>query len=195
MPPEEMEQLITFVIESNLVGSEGVRRVQSRSILGFSSVQVEFDWNISVPHARQIVTERLQGLSDQLPGQAGSPFLAPVTSIMGEIMLAGFTAEETSLMDLRTEIDFVVRRELLAMPGVAAISVYGGDKQEFVIEPDPVRLEQSGHWNQPDTGQCQRSLGQHLRGIYELFRPRIYHSRIWPGFECGAAWQGLHQTR
>jgi len=144
MPPEEMEQLITFVIESSLVGSEGVRRVQSRSILGFSSVQVEFDWNISVPHARQIVTERLQGLSDQLPGQAGSPFLAPVTSIMGEIMLAGFTAEETSLMDLRTEIDFVVRRELLAMPGIAAISVYGGDKQEFVIEPDPVRLEQLG---------------------------------------------------
>ncbi len=144
MPPEEVEQLITYIIETNLVGSEGVRRVQSRSILGFSSVQVEFDWDISVQHARQITTERLQGLADQLPGQAGSPFLAPVTSIMGEIMLAGFTAEETSLMDLRSEIDFVVRRELLSMPGVAAISVYGGDKQEFVIEPDPVRLEQNG---------------------------------------------------
>jgi Cu(I)/Ag(I) efflux system membrane protein CusA/SilA len=144
MPPEEVEQLITYIIETNLVGSEGVRRVQSRSILGFSSIQVEFDWNITVPHARQIVTERLQGLSDQLPDQAGSPFLAPVTSIMGEIMLAGFTAEETSMMDLRTEIDFVVRRELLSMPGVAAISVYGGEKKEFVIEPDPVRLEQMG---------------------------------------------------
>jgi copper/silver efflux system protein len=143
MPPEEVEQLITYIIETNLVGSEGVRRVQSRSILGFSSVQVEFDWNISVQHARQITTERLQGLSDQLPEQAGSPFLAPVTSIMGEIMLAGFTAEETSLMDLRTVIDFMVRRELLSMPGVAAISVYGGDKKEFVIEPDPVRLEQT----------------------------------------------------
>ena len=142
MPPEEVEQLITYIIETSLVGSQGVRRVRSRSILGFSSVQVEFDWNIAVPHARQITTERLQGLADQLPDQAGAPFLGPVTSIMGEIMLAGFTAEETSLMDLRTEIDFVVRRELLSMPGVAAISVYGGDRQEFVIEPDPVRLEQ-----------------------------------------------------
>lgn len=142
MPPEEVEQLITYIIESGLVGAEGVRRVQSRSILGFSSVQVEFDWDVAVQQARQITTERLQGLSDQLPSQANAPFLAPVTSIMGEIMLAGFTAEETSMMDLRTEIDFVVRRELLAMPGVAAISVYGGDKQEFVIEPDPVRLEQ-----------------------------------------------------
>lgn len=142
MPPEEVEQLITYIIESNLVGSEGVRRVQSRSILGFSSVQVEFDWSVDVQHARQITSERLQGIGDQLPSQAGAPFLAPVTSIMGEIMLVGFTSEETSLMDLRTEIDFVVRRELLAMPGVAAIAVYGGEKQEFVIEPDPVLLEQ-----------------------------------------------------
>ncbi len=144
MPPEEVEQLITYIIESSLVGAEGVRRVQSRSILGFSSVQVEFDWSVDVQHARQITTERLQGLGDQLPSQADAPFLAPVTSIMGEIMLAGFTSEETSLMDLRTEVDYVVRRELLAMPGVAAVSVYGGDKQEFVIEPDPVRLEQLG---------------------------------------------------
>lgn len=144
MPPEEVEQLITYVIESNLVGSEGVRRVSSRSILGFSSVQVEFDWDVEVPHARQITTERLQGISEQLPSQSGAPFLAPVTSIMGEIMLVGFTAEETSIMDLRTEIDFVVRRELLAMQGIAAISVYGGENQQFVIEPDPDRLEQLG---------------------------------------------------
>lgn len=144
MPPEEVEQLITYVIESNIVGSEGVRRVSSRSILGFSSVQIEFDWNVDVPHARQITTERLQGIGDQLPSQSGAPFLAPVTSIMGEIMLVGFTAKETSMMDLRTEIDFVVRRELLAMPGIAAISVYGGESQQFVIEPDPDRLEQLG---------------------------------------------------
>lgn len=144
MPPEEVEQMITYIIETRMVGAEGVRRVQSRSILGFSSVQIEFDWVVKIPHARQIVTERLQGLDSQLPSQANTPFLAPVTSIMGEIMMAGFTAEETSLMDLKTEVDFVVRRELLAMPGIASVSVYGGDKQEFVIEPDPVQLEQLG---------------------------------------------------
>ncbi|TVR37132.1 MAG: efflux RND transporter permease subunit, partial [Balneolaceae bacterium] len=142
MPPEEVEQLISYIIESSLVGSEGVRRVQSRSILGFSSVQVEFEWNVEVQHARQITTERLQGIAGQLPSQARAPFMAPVTSIMGEIMLAGFTASETSLMDIRTEVDYVVRRELLSMPGIAAVSVYGGEKQEFVIEPDPIRLEQ-----------------------------------------------------
>ncbi len=90
MAPEEVEQLITHTIESNLVGAESVRRVSSRSILGFSSVQVEFDWDVEVQHARQITTERLQGLGDRLPSQAGVPFLAPVTSIMGEIMLVSF---------------------------------------------------------------------------------------------------------
>ena len=144
MAPEEVEQMISFIIESNMVGAEGVRRVTSRSMLGFSTVQIEFDWDVEVQHARQITSERLQGLGDQLPAQAGAPFLAPVTSIMGEIMLIGFTADEANLMDLRTEIDFVVRRELLAMPGIAAISVYGGEKMEFVVEPDPVRLEQLG---------------------------------------------------
>ena len=144
MPPQEVEQLISYVIETNLVGSEGVRRVTSRSILGFSTVQVEFDWDIDVQHARQITAEKLQGLSNQLPSQAGAPFMAPATSIMGEIMLVGFTAEETSHMELRTLIDFTIRRELLAMPGLAAISVYGGDNQQFVIEPNPEKMEQLG---------------------------------------------------
>ena len=144
MPPEEIEQMISYPIESVLIGSESVRRVTSSSIQGFSSVQVEFDWDVDVQRARQIVNEQLQGIGDQLPGQAGAPFLAPVTSIMGEIMLAGFTAEETSMMDLRTDVDFIVRRELLAMPGVAAVSVYGGERQQFTVEPDPERMELLG---------------------------------------------------
>ncbi len=144
MPPEEVEQMISYIIESNLVGAEGVRRVTSRSMMGFSTVQVEFDWDVKVQQARQTTSERLQGVSDQLPSGAGAPFLAPATSIMGEIMLIGFTADDSALMDLRTEIDFVIRRELLSMPGIAAISVYGGEKKEFVVEPDPELLEQLG---------------------------------------------------
>ncbi len=144
MPPEEIEQMISYPIETVLIGSESVRRVTSSSIQGFASVQVEFDWDVDVQRARQIVNEQLQGMGDQLPGQAGAPFLAPVTSIMGEIMLAGFTAEETSLMDLRTDVDFIVRRELLAMQGVAAVSVYGGERQQFTVEPDPERMELLG---------------------------------------------------
>ena len=142
--PEEMEFMVTYPVEAALVGSEGVRRVTSTSIQGFSSVQVEFDWDVGVHEARQIVTERLQGISDQLPDRAGTPFLAPVTSIMGEIMLVGFTADTTSLMDLRTLVDFTVRRELLSMAGVAAVSVYGGDRQQFVVEPDLARMDQAG---------------------------------------------------
>ncbi|REL32880.1 AcrB/AcrD/AcrF family protein [Rhodohalobacter sp. SW132] len=144
LPPEEVEQMISYPVETVLIGSEGVRRVTSNSIQGFSSVQVEFDWDVDVPRARQIVNEQLQGIGDQLPGQSGTPFLAPVTSIMGEIMLAGFTSETTPIMDLRTDVDFIVRRELLAMPGVAAVSVYGGDRQQFTIEPDPERMEMLG---------------------------------------------------
>ncbi|CAN5294186.1 efflux RND transporter permease subunit [soil metagenome] len=144
MPPEEIEQMISYPIETVLLGSESVRRVTCSSIQGFSSVQVEFDWDVDVHRARQIVNEQLQGMGDQLPGQAGAPFLAPVTSIMGEIMLAGFTAEESSMMDLRTDVDFIVRRELLAMPGVAAVSVYGGERQQFTVEPDPERMELLG---------------------------------------------------
>jgi copper/silver efflux system protein len=144
MAPEEMELMVTFTVESALVGAEGVRRVTSNSIQGFSSVQVEFDWNMGTQEARQIVTERLQGVGDQLPDQVGTPFLAPVTSIMGEIMLVGFTVDSTSLRELRTLVDFTVRRELLALPGVAAVSVYGGERQQFIVEPDPDRLESAG---------------------------------------------------
>ncbi len=144
MPPEEVEQMITHPVEVAVVGSEGVRRVNSTSIQGFSSVQVEFDWDVGVNEARQTVTERLQGLGERLPDRAGVPFLAPVTSIMGEIMLVGFTADTTSLRDLRTLVDFTVRRELLAMPGVAAISVYGGEREEWVVEPDPLLMQETG---------------------------------------------------
>ena len=144
IPPEEIEQMISYPIETAVIGAESVRRVTSNSIQGFSSLQVEFDWDVDVRHARQIVSEQLQGVGDQLPGQAGAPFLAPVTSIMGEIMLAGFTAESTPLMELRSDIDFIIRRELLAMPGVAAVSVYGGDRKQFTVEPDPERMELLG---------------------------------------------------
>lgn len=144
MAPEEMELMVTYPVESALVGAEGVRRVTSNSIQGFSSVQVEFDWDVAVHEARQIASERLQGMADQLPDQVGTPFLAPVTSIMGEIMLVGFTADTTTQRELRTLVDFTVRRELLSMPGVAAVSVYGGERQQFVVEPDPDLLEQNG---------------------------------------------------
>lgn len=142
MPPEEVEQFVSYPIETALIGAEGIRRVTSGSMLGFSVVRAEFEWNVEVSRARQIVSERLQGVSDRMPDRAGSPFLAPVTSIMGEILMIGFTTGESSLVELRTAIEYQIRRELLAMPGIAAVSVYGGETRQYVVEPDPYRLAQ-----------------------------------------------------
>ncbi len=142
MPPEEVEMMISYVLETSLVGAEGVRRVTSTSMQGFSVIKVEFEWDVELQDARQIAGERLQGMGDRLPEQSGAPFLAPVTSIMGEIMLVGITSKDSSLMALRAQADFVLRRELLAMPGVAAVSVYGGDRKQFVVEPDPIKIGQ-----------------------------------------------------
>lgn len=142
MAPEEVEQLISFPLESELIGADGVRRVRSNSIQGFSTISVEFDWDTEVYTARQIVSERLQGSEGILPDGAEPPILAPVTSIMGEIMLVGLSAEETSMMDLKTHAEWTVRRQLLAVPGVAEVLVYGGDQKEYSVEVDPVALDE-----------------------------------------------------
>ena len=142
MAPEEVEQLISFPLESELIGADGVRRVRSNSMQGFSTISVEFDWDTEVYTARQIVSERLQGTGGMLPDGAEAPILAPVTSIMGEIMLVGLSAEETSLMDLRTHAEWTVRRQLLSVPGVAEVLVYGGDQKEYSVEVDPVALDE-----------------------------------------------------
>ncbi len=142
MAPEEVEQLISFPLESELIGADGVRRVRSNSIQGFSTINVEFDWDTEMYTARQIVSERLQGTGGMLPDEVDSPILAPVTSIMGEIMLVGLSAEETSMTDLRTHAEWTVRRQLLSVPGIAEVLVYGGDQKEFSVEIDPVALDE-----------------------------------------------------
>lgn len=142
MAAEEVEQLVTLPLETQLIGADGVRRVYSNSIQGFSSISVEFDWDTEVYDARQIVSERLQGSAAQLPDGVESPILAPITSIMGEIMMVGLTADETSLMDLRSHADWTVRRQLLSVPGIADVYVFGGEQKEYSVELDPVVLDE-----------------------------------------------------
>lgn len=137
MAPEEVEMLVTFPIETAVNGASGVRRVRSTSIQGFSTVHVEFDWGTDIYRARQIVNEKLQGVGAALPGEVDQPMLAPVTSIMGEIMAVGLTAAKTSLMDLRTLADFTIRKRLLAVPGVASVKVYGGEVKQYQVLIDP----------------------------------------------------------
>ena len=144
MAPEEVEALVTFPIETAVNGASGVRRVRSNSIQGLSTIWVEFDWGTDIYRARQIISEKLQGLPAALPQEVDQPLMAPVTSIMGEIMLVGLTAKTTSEMSLRTLADFTLRRRLLAVPGVAKVVVYGGEVKQYQVQIDPFRLQTLG---------------------------------------------------
>lgn len=141
MAPEEVETLVTFPIETSVNGATGVRRVRSSTSQGISIVWVEFDWGTEIFRARQVVNERLQLVGASLPPGAGPPVLAPISSIMGEIMLIAVTGNESvSQMDMRSVADWTVRRRLLAVPGVSQVVPLGGDVRQYQVLVDPARL-------------------------------------------------------
>ncbi|GAB4315131.1 MAG: efflux RND transporter permease subunit [Candidatus Zixiibacteriota bacterium] len=144
MAPEEVEKLVTFPIETVVNGASGVRRVRSNSIQGLSTVWVEFDWGTDIYIARQIVTEKLQAVRNSLPEGVDQPVLAPITSIMGEIMLVGMTADTTSPMELRTLANFTVARRIQSVPGVSQVLVYGGETQQYQVQIDPYKIAAEG---------------------------------------------------
>lgn len=140
MAPEEVEKIVTFPIETAVNGATGVRRVRSSSTTGFSVVTVEFDWSTNIRVARQIVSERLAQVTDQLPSTVRTPVMGPESSILGEMYMIGLTADTTSMMTLRTIADRTIKPQLLAMGGVAQVQVQGGDAREYRILFDPERM-------------------------------------------------------
>ena len=144
MAPEEVEQLVTFPIETAVNGATGVRRVRSSSTTGFSIVWVEFDWDTEIYHARQIVSEKIATVMDALPGHVGTPTLGPQSSILGEVLFVGLTADSTSLRDLRTLADWTIRPRLLATGGVAQVAVLGGEVKEYQILLSPEKMMHYG---------------------------------------------------
>ena len=146
MAAEEVEALVTFPIETAVNGATDVRRVRSSSSSGFSIVWIEFDWGTDIFIARQIVNEKIQTATASLPKGVDKPVLAPISSIMGEIMLIGLSIDENnnpqnlSEMDLRTLADFEIRRRLLSISGVSQVIPIGGAVKQYQIFVSPEKL-------------------------------------------------------
>ena len=143
MAPEEVERLVTFPIETAVNGATNVRRVRSSSSQGFSFVWVEFDWGMDIYRARQVISEKMSLLAEQLPAGI-TPMLAPQSSVMGEIMFIGMQADSTSMMELRTLAEWIVKPAILATGGVSNVTIIGGDYKQYQILADPVRMDMYG---------------------------------------------------
>ncbi len=139
LAPQEVEQLVTFPIESIMNGMPGVARVRSVSGIGLSIVYVEFDWGTDIFRNRQLVSERLALVRDQLPRGITSQ-MGPITSIMGEIMLIAVTSDAASPMEVREIADFVMRPQLLPIPGVAQVIPIGGEVRQYRVAPNPALM-------------------------------------------------------
>jgi len=140
MAPTEMEALVTFPIETALNGAAGVRRVRSATAVGVAIIWVEFEWGEEIYRARQIVAEKLNLVASSLPPEIETPVLAPVSSIMGEILFISLESDRHSPIDIRTVADTTLRRRLLAIPGVSQVSTIGGAEKRYEVTVSPERL-------------------------------------------------------
>ena len=145
MAPEEVETLITFPIETTINGANGVEAVRSSSGVGISVIYVEFAYGTDVYTDRQIVAERMQLVQDRLPAGV-QPQLAPISSIMGQILMLGMWTEDPKVtpMALRTEADWIVRQRLLTIPGVSQVFTMGGERKQFQVLVNPDSLTRYG---------------------------------------------------
>ncbi|MGM9841271.1 MAG: efflux RND transporter permease subunit [Candidatus Limisoma sp.] len=162
MAAEEVERLVTFPIETAVNGATNVRRVRSASMYGYSFVWTEFDWGMDVFRARQIVSEKMVALGETLP-EGISPVMAPQSSVMGEILFIGLQADSTSMMDLRTLAEWVVKPAILATGGVSQVTIIGGDLRQYQVIANPAQMNVYGV-TMADLEAVCRSLGDNSTG-------------------------------
>src|SRR3990172_7695358 len=172
LAPQEVEALVTFPLESAVNGATGVRRVRSSSGIGISVVWVEFDWGTDIYVARQIVNEKLQLVSAQIPPDIGPPALAPISSIMGEILFLSVKSDRHSPLEVRETADWIIRKRLLSIPGVAQVVPIGGGVKQFQVLVAPEKLQAYNVTLQEVTkaleGSNQNSSGGfYIRGAQE----------------------------
>ena len=165
MAPQEVEAIVTFPIEAAVNGATGVRRVRSSTAQGIAVVWVEFEWGTDIFRARQIVSEKLQAVAAALPTGISAPILAPISSIMGEIMMVGLTGSQ-SPRELRTVADWTIRRRLLALQGVAQVIPIGGEVKQYQVLADPVRMLATGVTLQDVLRAAEGSNANASGGVY-----------------------------
>ncbi|MEE7455945.1 CusA/CzcA family heavy metal efflux RND transporter [Methylorubrum populi] len=153
--PQEVEQLVSYPIETRINGLPGVSRVRSVSGVGLSIVYVEFDWGTDIYRNRQQVAERLSLVRDQLPPNV-TPQMGPISSIMGQILLIAVTSDKASPMEVREAADFVIRPRLLTIPGIAQVIPIGGEVRQFRVSPNPAAMRALGVSN----AQLETALAQ-----------------------------------
>jgi len=141
LAPEEVESLVTRPIESAVNGLPGLQTVRSSSALGLSVVRIVFQQNTEIYRARQLVTERLQEASSQLPQGVHPPQISPISAPLGTILHYALTADTTSLMEVRRIADWQIKNRLLAVPGVSQVLIFGGDVRQYQVLADPNKLK------------------------------------------------------
>jgi Cu/Ag efflux pump CusA len=142
--PTEVEQRITIPLETALNGAPGLRRIRSNSATGLSVVTLEFDWTTEPDQARRITAERIQTATDELPDDVPPPHMTPASSVMGEIMFVALRSDKSSPMDLKSTADWIVRRRIMSVPGIAEVLTIGGDERQVQLLVDPARLSARG---------------------------------------------------
>jgi CzcA family heavy metal efflux pump len=173
LAPEQVEALVTRPIESALNGAPGVESLRSTSIQGLSVVTVLFDPRTDVTRDRQVVAERLAEIAGRLPRGVSAPGLTPLTSSTSTVLIVGLTSEERSLMELRTLADWTLRPQLLAVPGVAKVTVFGGEVRQIQVQVHPDRLVRHELGMDEVVDAARRATGIRGAGFIETANQRV----------------------